>query len=406
MSWITRIEGVLTIITGDGKEWTPLWKPSVRQVEYNVAKFEFPNLAGTLVKRGTPMGMAYEVVIWFEGENHIETTNSFLESAADKRPFTIIHPLYDRLIVQPLGFNIDESSHNVSKLTGTVVETIINDKPQILVSPIDKIRADKENLDASFVNGFNVTPSAKDVNTLSTNNATLYAKGSKLTKLQEESEAYFNIFKTANAAIVNATQEPLTAMRMVQSMINAPALFASSVKSRIDLLTSQFSLLSQSVTGSADYASKKIFEFNGGGLVSAMAFASTQPLDKDYSSRSKVYQVVGQLVNAYNAYKSKLDLLQSYNGGSVGAFIPDADSLISLNLLMNFTVSNLFSIALNSKQERSFYLENDTNLIILAHRLYGLKEDDSTIDTLIETNNIGLNEMLLLKKGRKIVYYV
>jgi hypothetical protein len=77
-----------------------------------------------------------------------------------------------------------------------------------------------------------------------------------------------------------------------------------------------------------------------------------------------------------------------------------------LTNLINFTLSNLFNIALGAKQERFVFLETDSNVILLAHRFYGLVPDDSTIDELIEQNEIGLTEILNIKAGRKIIYFI
>ena len=112
------------------------------------------------------------------------------------------------------------------------------------------------------------------------------------------------------------------------------------------------------------------------------------------------------LLAANTTYIQTLEGIQSENGGSVDSFIPDANALQQLNALLNYTVANLFVIAMDAKQERSIILEEDSNWIVLAHRFYGLKQDDSTIEELIKNNNAGLNEMLQVRKNRKIVYYV
>lgn len=64
------------------------------------------------------------------------------------------------------------------------------------------------------------------------------------------------------------------------------------------------------------------------------------------------------------------------------------------------------SIANGSKQERIIYLAEDTNIIVLTHKLYGLLPDDSTIDEFLRNNpDISDSELLGLEKGRRIVYY-
>jgi hypothetical protein len=80
--------------------------------------------------------------------------------------------------------------------------------------------------------------------------------------------------------------------------------------------------------------------------------------------------------------------------------------LIALNSLINFTVSNLFSIALKAKQERSIVLDKDSNWVLLTHRLYGIDKADKNIEELMKSNDVGLNEILQVKKGRRVVYYL
>ncbi len=80
--------------------------------------------------------------------------------------------------------------------------------------------------------------------------------------------------------------------------------------------------------------------------------------------------------------------------------------MIKVNNLVNYTVSNLFIIAKNAKQERSEIMTDDSDVITLAHRFYGLRTNDVTIDELISENNLGLNGILNIKKGTKIKYYI
>jgi hypothetical protein len=53
----------------------------------------------------------------------------------------------------------------------------------------------------------------------------------------------------------------------------------------------------------------------------------------------------------------------------------------------------------------SLVLEEDSNVIILAHRFFGLLDDDSTIDQFIANNKIGLSQLMQVKKGTVVIYY-
>jgi hypothetical protein len=66
----------------------------------------------------------------------------------------------------------------------------------------------------------------------------------------------------------------------------------------------------------------------------------------------------------------------------------------------------LYRIAFEAKQEREYILDEDSNIILLTHKFYEMDSEDRNINNFIETNNIGLNEILNIQKGRKIVYYV
>jgi hypothetical protein len=69
-------------------------------------------------------------------------------------------------------------------------------------------------------------------------------------------------------------------------------------------------------------------------------------------------------------------------------------------------ISNLYSIAFAAKQEREYVLDKDSNPILLTHKFYGLDKNDVNLEKFISTNDIGLTEILNIRKGRKIVYYV
>lgn len=406
MSWKENLEQVFTITTGDAQLYTVLWTPTSKALEWNMAEFEFPDLDGTLLKKSKAKGRKFPLEFYIQGENHLVTALAFEKSANDNRPWKIAHPYYGDLLVQCPSLNIDHSSENISKFSCTVTETITDDAPKTAIDPVSKITNDKISNDEAFVNAFDIKPSVSDKNLMTSNIKSIYASGSTTVKTPSESEAYFNSFNTANAAIINATSEPLAAARTMQAMITAPALFQNSVESRIKLLKSQFDKLRLTVKGLSSRSGKKIYENNGGALVSSMALAVANPIPGDYMNAVKVLSLVDPILNSYNNYINDLDSLQSLNGGDVTSYIPDASSIIGLNDLINYTLSNLFTIALSAKQERIVRIQDDSNWVLLTHRFYGSDPNDENLNSLLQANDVGLNEMLQVKKGRAVVYYV
>jgi len=420
MSWVEKIRTDFVITCGEGSSFHPLWLGATKKIEYNVAEFDFPNLSGTLVSRGRPRGTKYGLELFFQGDDHLDVSKAFETAAADSRPWVIAHPFYGSLTVQPTGLNIDNTEYNVTKISGTVIETITEDNPKTVLDPIENIALVKVQSDDLAIASFDAIPSAADKNTMAANNKKYYTDGSKITRLAEESESYFNAFNTANSAVLRATSAPLFAMRMVQSLINAPALFKVGVKTRVSTMRGQFLALNESAAGASMRPSKKIYELCGAGLISSMALGAANPLEDDYQNRTDVLDIIDLLVGidtsttpgtpiligAYPIFLAMLDSLQTPDGGDVNSFIPDAATLTALNDLINFTVSKLFTIAMGAKQERTYYCEEDTNVILLTHRFYGLDQADVNMGKMINNNKIGISEFLQLRKGRKIIYYV
>src|ERR1700747_157220 len=114
-TWLEKIKNDIVITLGDGNIFHPSSINYKKQVDYNVASFDFPNVEGTLVKRSKPLGRKFDLEIFFQGESNIDVSNDFEFSAKDPRPWKILHPYYGTLIVQPQSLLFDNSQHNVTK---------------------------------------------------------------------------------------------------------------------------------------------------------------------------------------------------------------------------------------------------------------------------------------------------
>jgi hypothetical protein len=413
-SWIDRIKNGILIRTGDGKEYSPSYLNATKQVEYNVADFEFANVSGTLVKRRTPKGNRYALELFFQGDNHLDISDAFDTSARDTRPWLITHPKYGRIQVQPSALNFDNSRENVTKITGTVVETIGGSFPTAQVNIEDKIKLQsitaKQTLATNYAN--NVQPSVADLDNMAVDVAQAESAGKKI-YLQDVAADYFNAIANAQSAINNLSNAANNyvsnveaQLATVQAALNAPAELAVSVQTRLTYFKSQLNYLARNIANTVLDTEKNYYQLFAGTFLTGMAYATSIPISTDYALRNDVYSTIDDVLTYYNAYIANISTLQSPTGGQPNSYIPDAASLQALDELINLTLANLFSVANNGKQQRSIILEADSNWIILAHRFYGLDANDSNITNLISQNGAGLNELLRVEKGRTVVYYV
>ena len=403
MSWVDDIKGSIEITTGDGVVYSPLYRIKTKTVDYNISEFDFPNVDGTLVKKSMPRGSRHNFEFIFQGSDHLEVSENFEISSKDQRPWKIYNPIYGNLVVQPISLTFDSSGLNTTIITGEFIETITDELPRITVDSKVKIANDylttKENLSESF----NISANASDSAVVSNNNSSVYALGADSVKSGPQANEYFQLFTKANTAISNFAFNASLVAQYTVDLYSYPSLFLDTVKNRLRLLLNQFEAI---VNVTDNLNEKYIYQMSGAGIIIGMVNSTINPIDGDYTSKNEVLAIINTILDTYNSYIETIDTMQSSTGSELDSFIPDYDNLNNLSNLINYATANLFNISLGAKQERTVILEKDSNIILLAHRFYGLEVDDSTIDKFIDENNIGISELLGLSKGRKVVYYV
>lgn len=409
-NWKDLDKAVFSITCGDGKKYTPNMLNANLSVEYNVSQFNFRNISGTLVDRQNPMGVVYNLELVFQGADHIDKAKAFRLSANDKRPWTIAHPKYGQLFVQPIqGLFFDNNDHiaNTTRITGPVMETFGKSKITVTASAPDVIATNKATTDRhyaeNYVNAVPV-PTVKDMNAMRVDTV---AFSGIMAKISVGSEYIKNTYNKVNAAIDNAAHDAAGAIGGIQQFLSIPAVIEDKIINRIGYLVDEYNFLLAEARSLHFVPLKHLYQTNAGTCISSMCLASVYNIsDTDYAYSSNAINVAATIIGSYNGYLTALDNLQTTNGGELDSFIPDVTSISSLENLVNYTVSALFDIAANAKQQRTFTLTKDNNWINIAYQIYGLVPDDSTLTTIMQDNNAGLKEMLQVRKGRNIVYYV
>lgn len=404
MSWIDKLANDLIITTGDGRSYYPLWKKPSKSIAFNYSEFTFPNLSGSLVDRGTPMGRRFPLEIYFVGENNIEDSSEFESSANDKRPWKIEHPYYGLIFVQPTEINFDNTSDNLTKINVGLIETITDTNPKTKIDPLETIKLKKLKFDSELEQNITSTITPIDTNVMVDVNKKNYNLSVPIIKIPKEAESFYNAFNQASSFINSATATPILIARSVISVMSYPANFTASTQTRINTLVNVFNELEKNISNITTVAGKQIYQIQAGTILSAMCIAASTPLAKDFTNSKSVLNIIDTISTNGKKFFDNLDLLQTLNGGSLASYIPTADSIITLSGLISYTLSNLYIIALNSETEKSIIVEKDTNALLLTHRFYGLSNDEN-LNKLFSNNNWGLNHILQIKKGTKVIYY-
>lgn len=400
MSWLSRIQNIkLTIITGDGKEYAPLWKEAKKNVNFNTAAFEFINIRGTFVERAEVKGSQYPILLYFQGDDCIDQANAFELSSRDKRPWTIKHPIYDEILVQPLNLSFDNSQMNTSVVTGVVWETIEQKYPDDKISPEKDIIVRKENSDvqtsATFTEDIG-TPSPESVQPSLASVTQLGLNYETITESSEDIQRLKNEIRTASAAAQELISFPTRYINEAINLINFPFSIVQNIESKVQvLLNSIESFKSIFLDDSSVNDNILLFDSQSSILFTETARNVINSDENDYLTRATVLNVAQNINEAYISFIGELDTLE---------YDRNPNSAIDLDYIVNLSLGALFDIAFEAKQEREYILEKDDNIINLSHRFIGPGDDN--LDLFVLQNNIGLDEFLTLKKGRKIIYYV
>lgn len=403
MSWIDKLNNVaFTITTGDGKVFSPLWKNGEKSKEFNITKYDFINTAGSLIDRKQPQSNLYPLVFWFQGEDNIEQCDAFEDSANDNRAWTIQHPFYGTLKGQPVNLKRNDTSYNATEVTVDFWESIDGDFPDSEISITDETRAKATNVNALAASYLveNAAPETEDIDTVKENVSLM---SSKFNADKDSFNDYINIVNKATLAADSLVTDTENAFIDIQQAVNAPAEFAGSVFSKIDSYVEAYQVLKESI---GNLFSKYDFESQGASIISGICISCVNPEEDDYVTRTDIERANGLLIDLYDDYLSTLDANQVEIYDVENTWSPTIQIQSAIIDLVTFTSNSLFSLSFNARQERSYELKKDSNLILLTHRFIGLDASDKNIETFRKINNIKNDELYKVKEGRTIKYFV
>jgi conjugal transfer/entry exclusion protein len=397
MSWADKLNVALEIITGDGEIYRPLWQDARKNINFNTDNFDFIDIDGTFVERGNMQGKQYPLVFYFQGENCIEETNDFETSSLDKRPWKITHPFYGKFVAQPLAIEIDNSNFNVSKISVTVWETLEIKYPKESVSRVSQITGIKTEIDILINTAYAIELSDVTSDSISLFQAMtqqIEKIFSKIKNVKNEIQRLKNLSRNVINSLNGIIENSSNFVKDLVNLLNFPSTLKNSIVSVFDNVIDTFNEITSLVL--VENNDFETYQAVSTGLISMGCLSLIEGVSIEKQTRKDIFAMATKLQNLLNSHISNLD--------SKPDQIQNFDLLFKLDLIVNTTIASLFEVALNAKQERSTILVSDTNIVLLANKYFGRSDIDLT--DFIETNEITLDEILEVKSGRKIIWYV
>lgn len=407
MSWLERAQNNIIITTGDGQTWQPDYFIGKKSIDYNTAVFNFIGVDGSKVERKKVRGGQFKLQLIFQGNDNVDVSDAFELAARDSRPWNVSHPFFGELLLQPIKMVINREKFNVSELIVDVIETIPDDYPQSVVNAESKAQQFFDQYaDESETTFESADFEASDVNTLTENNDQFFNISSPKVTEQDAFNEYFNLFNEASNAILNATAEPLQAISKARAVVTYPALLNETVRVRLNLFIEQLNFINLNFSNIETVNEKKIYENQVGNIVAGMVQTAVTPLENDYNNADDVLAISSEVIGYYNGFISNLNELQTETNDLSNSYAPNFESISTLEESVFFMSSQLLNIALGAQQKRVFILDEDSDVITLTHRFYGLDVDDENINEFINNNNIGIKNIFEIPKNTEVIYYV
>jgi hypothetical protein len=406
MSWLDKVDRDITIVTGDGKQYKPLWANASKSKDYNYGEFNYPNTSGSFIDRREPQGVRYSLTLYFTGEKNLEQAQKFWESSDNRDPWRIVHPLYGSIRVQPLSLEFDDTNYNTTIVSSTIVETNQRRGPESTINIADQVEQSTKDAEDAVAQSYeaNAEPDVGTIQSLQNDISELRAKAESDLPGTEVATEYTNKAQAALQTTNQAVGAAGDAIRSFVQFARLPGEIKGDLQTKLDILNRQIERLTPPIPLNGSPTEKLQFEAQGVGLLTGKALALTKGKD-ELRTRSEIVRASNSLIQDYDSFVRRLATLSTDQAGTSSSYYPDHQVQKTLERSVNLVAGSLFELIYNAKREKRFTTKEATNIFVLAHKLYGLDEQDKNLNLLIDQNDLTVEEYFEIPEGRVITYY-
>ena len=308
--------------------------------------------------------------------------------------------------MQPISIRTEPTLNTVN-LSIEVQDTISQEGIQGSETPIeiierlsdDQNQAAEINIQDQPRNSSNIVQVQNDIDSLNANFDDIITD-------QEQASDFANLIQQADRLSQNYVEDAAETVSVLNDINRYVGTSTARVSDRLRAMRNSTSAL---FTSLPTVPSIELLSFAGFGAMAnatSVANIAANPTDDDYITVSDVLEVKDEIADYWN---ETVDQFSNYgsDSGRVGKEIyelPELPTRLAFDAI-NACLGNLNEIAFSARIEADYLVESDTNVINLTYKLYGsLGAADENINEVITINELGPNQILLIKSGTIIKY--
>lgn len=434
MSWEDRISEA-AVTPPSGQRITFDFENVSRERDKRGRAFNFVDAPGTYIQDKQITGFRYPVRAFFWGDDHDLEATAYENAISEKGILLLEHPFYGQNNVTVLG-KIARRDDLKTAANQSIVECIFFDTTGLIYPSGD---SDPSSAVLSAVDEFNTgiaeefqenidLDTAIERATLTNNYESLLNSAKSglenIAKVQADVESEFNdIVDSINNGIDILVRDPLTLAFQTSIMIQSPARALAAIDARLDAYKNLAQSITQTENGDTSIItpsindSRNANEFRLNDLYASTAVTGSIVSCVNTSSSGSAPGTIGesgsQFLTREQALLSAEEILvqleevtnwRDENFKSLGE-LDTGQSYQKLQEASAIAAGFLVQISFTLNQERSIIIDRDRTIIDLVGELYG-DDIDSRLDFFINSNDLSGSEIIELKRGREIVYYV
>jgi len=415
-----RVRPEIKFISPNGDEFTAKWKNSTRSKSKKLAKFDYPNVVGTLVQDQDTTSPTYPLTFWFDGQTHDIQAERFWIAFDLRGKWEVIHPVHGLLELQPSTIEISDDPTGDSLRSRVDTEWIKSIDESRLIST-----AELNSIIDAEMNALNVTGSDQLIENINIEQAgpeadfknsvgvTATQADSLLGPIARQNTEVFAQFNAVQSSLQDALQatvtDPLLIAAQIQNLIQLPSLaikdIASRLQANLNFATSLFGLTpsTPSVGSRNTLAVQEI-------ALTAVIAANAQIVSTGaLKTRPEAINAALEIADQLTAITENLDAGQTiFDDSDIDAqYFSQSQSYASAVTITADAIRLLQQSTFDLLIEKRFKLKSESTPARVVIEQYGtLGEDDKNWDLFIESNELNDIELLLLPPGKELVVYV